>query len=100
MAFGPMPEDRTQVGGLTSSQNDTDTDRGDHDLDSIQAAEDTRNRRAQRQAHIKATASGSERYDDMQPVTQNSPTKVRVPGWRVIVLGSSGGLTVRGYYRD
>lgn len=34
------------------------------------------------------------------PVTQNSPTTVNVPGWRVVVLGSSGGISVRGYYRD
>lgn len=29
------------------------------------------------------------------PVTQHSPTKVNVPGWRVIVLGGSGGLKGR-----
>jgi len=29
------------------------------------------------------------------PVEQHSPTKVHVPGWRVIVLGGSGGIRGR-----
>lgn len=47
---------------------------------------------------------GKRAYNEQQrnkaPVTQNSPTTIHVPGWREIVLGSSGGMTVRGYYRD
>jgi hypothetical protein len=32
---------------------------------------------------------------EMQPVEQNSPTKVHVPGWREIILGGSGGIEIR-----
>lgn len=31
----------------------------------------------------------------MQPVEQHSPTKIRIPSWRVFVLGGSGGLRGR-----
>lgn len=38
--------------------------------------------------------------DENQPIEQNSPTTVRVPGWREIVLGGSGGIQVKGVYVD
>lgn len=84
------------VGGVTSSQNTTDTDRDyDHSIEGHQEAQDTQERKAKRQAYLE-----QQEKDNLQPVTHNSPTKVHVPGWRVIVLGSSGGISVRGYYRD
>lgn len=36
---------------------------------------------------------------EMQPVEQNSPTTVRIPGLREIILGGSGGIKVEGIYR-
>lgn len=91
MVVGPMPEDRTMVGGVTGSFNTTDTDRNmDTSIEGQQEAEDTRNRKAQRQAYLK-----QQEKENLQPVEQHSPTKVRVPGWKVIVLGGSGGIRVR-----
>jgi hypothetical protein len=44
------------------------------------------------EAHKKAVRA---EQNTKPPVTQHSPTKVNVPGWRVIVLGGSGGLKGR-----
>lgn len=118
MAFGPMPEDRTQVGGLTSSQNTTDIDRHEaHSIESAKAAEDTRNRKRDRQRYLKsqqqtqegyereqATKVGTERYDKppdtAPPLEQHSPTQIHVPAWKTVIIGGSGGVRIRGYYRD
>lgn len=81
------------VGGVTGSFNTTDTDRDvDNSIEANTEAQDTQDRRAKRQAYIKQQEKESA---DMQPVTHNSPTKVHVPGWKVIVLGGSGGIRVR-----
>ena len=38
--------------------------------------------------------------DVKQPVEQHSPTQIHVPAWKTIVIGGSGGVRVKGYYRD
>lgn len=79
------------VGGVTGSFNTTDTDRDvDNSIEANTEAQDTQDRRAKRQAYLK-----QQEKDNLQPVEQHSPTKVRVPGWKVIVLGGSGGIRVR-----
>jgi hypothetical protein len=65
MSIGPMPADHTEVGGVPGSFNEND--------------------------EIQPRSARNE-HESMQPVEQHSPTKVRVPGWRVFVLGGSGGI--------
>lgn len=78
MVAGPMPADHTNVGGQPSSFN-TDDEAPDMS-----------------QPNPDPSAVGTERYEPQQPpVEQHSPTKVHVPGWRVIVLGGSGGMKGR-----
>jgi hypothetical protein len=68
---GPFPvEDHTEVGGLSGSFNENESTPG----------ETPEYRRA-----------SQENSSEMQPVERNSPVEVRVPGWRVFVLGGSGG---------
>jgi hypothetical protein len=86
-----MPEDRTQVGGVTGSFNTTDTTpEMDTSIEGQTAAQDTRDRKAQRQAYLKQQEKAN-----TQAVEQHSPTQVHVPAWKTIVLGGSGGIRVR-----
>lgn len=92
MVVGPMPEDRTKVGGVTGSFNTTDTEpNADTSIEGQTAAQDTIDRKRQRQAYLKQQEADA----NTQAVEQHSPTQIHVPAWKTIVLGGSGGVRVR-----
>lgn len=101
--FGPMPSDQTNIGGVPSTQNPDQTDTSGGEVappPQAQApppsAKDLpRGYVAKRKRKIQFGGGEPEGAPSMAPVEQHSPTKVHVPGWRVIVLGGSGGLKKR-----
>jgi hypothetical protein len=84
MVWGPMPADHSNIGG---TPGDFNTD--DPTMDEKQQAEQ------EQIAQQQQMAEDQKRRKKMQPVEQHSPTKVRVPGLRTIILGGSGGIRVR-----
>jgi len=97
--FGPMPSDQTSVGGVPSSQNPDQTDRsGGEVAPPPQAQAPPPNAKDLPRGYVakrkRKIQFGSGEPEGM-PLEQHSPTKVNVPGWRVIVLGGSGGLKGR-----